>query len=155
MANTGLDTLLEMYLQSLMLKAHAEDSLKSAKGNLRFFFRYLRQQGINDIKQVKEKTIDDYLVYVYNYKKDNSEPLALRTISYRLSTLKYFYRFLRRVGVVKIDPAAKIQLPKLEDSIPRLIMTQEEMKRVLKAPDWRTAVGYRDRTIMEILYSSA
>lgn len=155
MANTDLESLFDMYLQSLMLRAQAEDTLKSAKDNMKCFFRYLRKQGINDISRVKEETINGYMVYLYDYRKKNNDPLAIRTIIYRLSGLKYFYRYLIRTGIVKIDPTTKIERPKEEDSIPRVIMTQEETKRLLKAPDWRTAIGYRDRTIMEILYSSA
>jgi len=72
----------------------------------------------------------------------------------RLQSIKAFYRWLTRSNHVLSNPAADIDLPKLEKRLPRDILTISEVEQVLSVPDVTTPLGLRDRAILETLYST-
>jgi integrase/recombinase XerD len=53
------------------------------------------------------------------------------------------------------DPASAITFAREPKLIPKEILTREEMVELIEAPDITTVLGYRDRTIMELLYTTA
>lgn len=81
------------------------------------------------------------------------EGLGARSVSRALSAARGFFRFLLLDGHVKADPTADICAPQGGQKLPRFL-TQEEVERLLAAPDTSTPEGVRDRTIIEILYAT-
>lgn len=76
-----------------------------------------------------------------------------RTLSRKLSSLRSFFRFLQREGVVEENPASLLMSPKLEKTLPKFL-DETEMLKLLEAPSADTVAGRRDRAIMETLYST-
>jgi len=68
--------------------------------------------------------------------------------------LRRFYDWLDRNGKVLVNPTLGFQLPKLEDRLPRTILTKSEMRRLLDAPDTSRLDGIRDKAILELFYSA-
>ncbi len=81
------------------------------------------------------------------------EGLAPRSVARALSAVRGFYRFLLLDGHIKADPSADIARPQGGQKLPRFL-TQEEMERLLEAPDTTTHEGVRDRTLFELLYAT-
>ena len=81
------------------------------------------------------------------------EGLAPRSVSRALSAVRGFYRFLLLDGHVKADPTADIMAPQGGQKLPRFL-TQEEVERLLQAPDTTTPEGVRDRALIELLYAT-
>ena len=81
------------------------------------------------------------------------EGLAPRSVGRTLSAVRGFYRFLLLDGHIKADPTADIARPQGGQKLPRFL-TQEEMERLLEAPDTTTPEGVRDRTLFELLYAT-
>jgi integrase/recombinase XerD len=81
------------------------------------------------------------------------EGLAPRSVGRTLSAVRGFYRFLLLDGHVKADPTADIARPQGGQKLPRFL-TQEEMERLLEAPDTTTPEGVRDRALFELLYAT-
>src|SRR5688500_10056695 len=79
--------------------------------------------------------------------------LSPRSVGRALSTVRGFYRFLLVDGHLKTDPTANLMSPQAGQKLPRFL-TEEEMGRLLNAPDTSTAEGVRDRTLIEILYAT-
>jgi integrase/recombinase XerD len=79
--------------------------------------------------------------------------LSPRTINRALSAFRGFYRFLLVDGHRDTDPTANLQSPQFGQKLPRFL-TEEEVGRLLSAPDTSTAQGVRDRTIIELLYAT-
>ena len=71
----------------------------------------------------------------------------------KLSALRAFGRYLRRERLVDTEPAALAAAPKREQRIPAHLSV-EEMARLLEMPDCSTALGRRDRAILELFYAS-
>jgi tyrosine recombinase XerC len=78
---------------------------------------------------------------------------ARTTIARKVASLRSFYRFLLREGVVGHNPASDLTLPRLEKRLP-IFLDEAEVLRLLEAPDPSDLAGRRDRAILEILYST-
>jgi integrase/recombinase XerC len=75
------------------------------------------------------------------------------SVARKLSALRSFVRFLRREGLIDADPAALAVAPRREQKIPAHLSV-DEMSRLLDAPDGSSALGRRDRAILELFYAS-
>ena len=76
---------------------------------------------------------------------------APSTVARRLASLRSYFRYLRREGVVESDPAAGLRNPKQARRLPRLLRV-DEVIRLLDAVPTETPLGLRDRAMLETLY---
>jgi integrase/recombinase XerC len=76
---------------------------------------------------------------------------ASSTVARRLASLRSFFRFLRREGLVASDPSAGLRNPKQARRLPRLLRV-DEVIRLLEGVPVDTAPGIRDRAMLETLY---
>jgi integrase/recombinase XerD len=70
-----------------------------------------------------------------------------------LSTLRRFYRYLVREGVCDQDPTVNLSSPKLGRSLPKSL-SESDVEALLASPDETTAMGKRDRAMLELLYAT-
>jgi len=78
---------------------------------------------------------------------------ARRTIARRLAAIRSFFAFLVERDIVESDPASILSAPKLPSRLPKTVQ-DESLAALLAAPDLSTAVGLRDRVVLEILYAT-
>ncbi len=92
-------------------------------------------------------TIREFLAYLYaqNYTKS--------TTARKLATLRSFYKFLIRRGLVSVNPLSTIRTPKQEKRLPKCL-DLEQVQRLLEAPGEADVLAARDRAMLEVLYSS-
>ncbi len=83
----------------------------------------------------------------------NQKQATKRTILRRLSSLRSFFKFLLKEGALAQNPLDDIDAPKLDKTIPSPL-SREEVDRLFAQPDAATFLGFRDRSIMELFYSS-
>lgn len=70
-----------------------------------------------------------------------------------LSSLRRFYGYLVREKQIEVDPVALLSGPKLGRSLPKSL-TEKDVELLLDAPDTKTTLGIRDRTLLEVLYAT-
>jgi integrase/recombinase XerC len=99
------------------------------------------------LSNIGHKTIRRYLALLIEQK------LHRKTVARRLSTLRSFFRFVRSQGWIDTDPTEEIESPKLAKTLPAAL-TYQQVTHLLEQPDISTYLGYRDRAMMEVLYSS-
>jgi integrase/recombinase XerD len=75
------------------------------------------------------------------------------TANRRLAVLRRFYRWSLREGVVARDPTLRLKGAKLPPRFPRAL-TESQVEALLAAPDAATALGLRDRAMLELLYAT-
>lgn len=75
----------------------------------------------------------------------------LRSNARLLSSLRGFYRWSLARGLIASDPLAEVRLPPARTSLPDTL-DEEEVERLLTAPDVDTPLGLRDRAMLEVLY---
>jgi integrase/recombinase XerD len=79
--------------------------------------------------------------------------LSARSIARRLATLRNFYGFLLREGLIDTDPAERLRAPRQWRTIPKFL-NLEEINKIIEAPDLSRPTGARDRAMVELLYAS-
>lgn len=78
---------------------------------------------------------------------------ARASVARKLSALRAFGRYLRREGLIDVDPALLAASPKRERKMPAHLSV-DEMVRLLEMPDASDPLGCRDRAILEMFYAS-
>lgn len=81
------------------------------------------------------------------------EGLAPTSVSRAVSAARGFYRFLMLDGHIKVQPAEDLDTPQGIAYLPRFL-TEEEIERLLNAPDIRSDEGLRDRAMFELMYAT-
>jgi integrase/recombinase XerC len=92
-------------------------------------------------------TIREFLAYLYgqNYTKS--------TTARKLATLRSFYKFLIRRGLVSVNPLSTIRTPKQDKRLPKCL-DLEQVQKLLDAPGDTDLLAARDKAMLEVLYSS-
>ncbi len=70
-----------------------------------------------------------------------------------LSSLRRFYRWALECGLIEGDPLAEVRLPRVRPALPNTL-EEAEVERLIDAPDVATALGLRDRAMLEVLYGA-
>lgn len=79
--------------------------------------------------------------------------ISKRTVVRRLSSLRSFFKHCMKQGYLERNPADEVESPKLEKRIPTSL-TYQQVERLFQGPEISNFLGFRDRCIMELFYSS-
>lgn len=79
--------------------------------------------------------------------------LSSRSVARHLTTLRNFYGFLLREGVMDVDPTEHLRTPRQWQTIPKFLNLQE-IEKLIEAPDTSRPTGLRDRAMLELLYAT-
>ena len=99
------------------------------------------------LEAVSRDDLVDFLAGLYR------EKLESRTVARQLVTLRNFFRYAQIQDLIAADPSANLESPKIRRSLPGYLRL-EEVERLLTQPDSKTALGLRDRAMLEVLYST-
>ena len=145
----------EEYLKHLQARNCSPHTVKNSKSVLKLFAGFLEEEGIVEIDQLTREVLEDYQQELAFTLTATGKPLAVRTQGKRLSVIKGFSRYLKEHDYLIHDPGAIIKLPRQAKQLPRAILDEPEIKKLIAAPDTRTNRGYRNRVIVELLYDTA
>jgi integrase/recombinase XerC len=76
-----------------------------------------------------------------------------RTVARKISSLRTFFKYLHTLEKIQVNPLEDLETPRLDKTIPPAL-SYEHIERLFSQPDTTTLLGFRDRTIMELFYSS-
>jgi len=154
--NTKFEKYVKPFQAYLEQKGHTERTIEGYIGDIRIYFTYLEdtKPSIERIDQITKKDIVDYQTYIYYYENNEGKRYTLSSQVSKLVAVKVFFRFLVRRDYLLYNPASDIELPKEPKRIPRSILTEKEVIKILEAADMETDIGIRDRAILETLYST-
>ena len=126
-----------------MEKGLSKNTLSAYRQDLFNFNSWLKDSKLENVDKIK---LLEYLAY--RLKQGYSTRSTART----LSSLRAFYAFLVAKSVILDNPTSKIDSPKLGHSLPK-ILSEEDVEKLIKAPDTKTSIGLRDRAMLELLYA--
>lgn len=116
--------------------------------------RYLDERGVHDLAALTPPVMAGFQSGLYQAKSRYGRPYQLKSQIITLNSVQVFGHFLAATGRTLCDPAEAIQLPREPKRLPGTFLTSAEMKKLLRQPDPSTVLGFRDRTIYEVLYST-
>lgn len=106
--------------------------------------------GLETDEQLANVKRSQLLEYMSQLKAQGRSPA---TIARKLAAIKSFYRFLTAERYINIDPAEVIEATKKGLHLPK-VLSVEEIEALLEEPNLGTVEGYRDRTMLEVLYAT-
>jgi integrase/recombinase XerD len=114
---------------------------------------WLRRKGV-DLAQARTEDLQTYQRELYTRKTRKGRPYSLGYQSSQITAVKGFYRFLYKRLFILRDPAAALELPRLEKRLPRAVLSQQEVRRILAVARDRSPIGLRDRAMLETFYAT-
>jgi site-specific recombinase XerD len=150
----NLDLFVNRWRQYQEIINRAPGTILTRGNSLKHLVTFLIQQGVSDIYDVRKEHLSSYqkeLFYQLNKKGRQNQP---GTLNNQIKAMKSFFSFLKIEGYLSYDPSRDIQYSKEPRALPKVILTEKEIKKLLKAPDIHNPFGYRDRAMLELLYSS-
>ena len=127
-----------------MERGLAQNTLSAYRADLQKFSQWLAKRD-RRLVECRREDLLDFLVSLAT-----SPP---RSAARRLSSLRRFFQHQLREGTVTQDPCERVEAPRLGRPLP-ISLTEREVESLLDAPDENTALGHRDRCMLETLYAT-
>lgn len=139
---------LEQFADYLALERGLSRNTLLAYGHdMEEFAEFLSGRGIRSPGEVRREDILEYLT------RRKEEGLSTRSLARKLVTLKVFFRYLSTEGGLARDPTEAMDSPHLWKLLPPTL-SEEEVERLLDAPDAASVQGLRDRAWLETFYAT-
>lgn len=143
-----MEDLIEAYVRYLSAERNLSPyTLRNYRADLSDFGRYLREVERIGPLAVDRHSFRRYLAQL------RQQGTASASVSRKVSTVRGFYRYLRREGKLPADPLAGVKGPKREQRLP-LVLNREHLTALIEAADSDTPQGLRDRAILELMYAA-
>jgi integrase/recombinase XerD len=158
----------DLYLSSLTASHYSEESVKSYSYALTKFTTFIQKQfsltnvhdnvhdrkDIKGIEDIEKEHILAYLLYIRSVKKKDNKPLSQSSIVKLISSLNGFFEYCFIQDFTLKELSAFLPPVKFNKTIKENIITNEEIEKVCKQIDLDSAVGYRDRLVIELMYTA-
>ncbi len=133
-------------------------TVKSQSMSLMRFIIWCDARALTAPTLITRPVLESYQRYLYNYRQTSGpkhgEPLGIIAQLGQMTAIKAWFKWLARQNVILSNPAADLILPKKPRALPKMILSVEDVERVLAQCDVTTVLGIRNRAILETLYSS-
>jgi integrase/recombinase XerD len=137
--------LIELFQDALWVEhGLSENTLSAYATDLRIFANWLQDKSL---LEVDAGDISGFLANRYN------KGISSRSAARMLSSLRRFYIYLIRENLVTVDPTALIESPHIGRPLPDSL-SEQDVERLLAAPETSNPLGHRDRVMLETLYAT-
>ena len=126
-------------------KHFSANTLAAYRNDLNQFVDYV--ETTDGAGQPDRDTVVNFMSYL------REREYAASTIARRIAAVKSFFHYLREQGTIGDDPTHALQAPKVGKCVPKSI-SKEEMERLLQQPKANSAMGLRDRAMLELIYAT-
>mgnify|MGYP000128948974 CR=1 FL=1 len=136
---------IELFLDSVWSESGLTENTLSAYGSdLKIFAKWLNNKTL---LEVTEASIASFLESRYK------EGVSSRSSARILSSLRRFYGYLQREGMLECDPTALIEAPHIGRTLPESL-SESDIDSLLDAPEITDVLGFRDKVMLELLYAT-
>lgn len=141
------EAVLDSFTESLLIEKHASLSTRdSYKRELSCFLCYLEENNL-DFTTIITAQIKNYLVY-----RSANGNLSSRTMSKVITILRVFYRWVLDEHMRLDNPTELLEKNKMARNLPK-VLDKTEVDKLLEVIDVSSDIGFRDRTLFELIYS--
>jgi integrase/recombinase XerC len=145
-----LEEYLKQFLEHLRYERNvSQHTLRNYSSDLEQFRTHLAAIGSLQIHvgEIDHLTIREWMSSLHSLNKKKT------SIARKIASLRTFFQFLVREGVIENNPAKLVATPKIERKLPNHL-SMEDSVRFIESPDLNTDLGKRDRAILEFLYAT-
>jgi integrase/recombinase XerC len=144
------DQHLEQFIQHLQYeRGVSPHTLRNYASDLAQFRSYMQKVGSGaeiEVREIDRLTLREWMAELHKGHKKTS-------VARKLASLRTFFQFLMREGVLDANPAKLVATPKIERKLPGHLSIEDAI-RFIETPDTNTDLGRRDRAIIEFLYAT-
>ena len=142
--NLNSEILIDNFIDELWLeKGLSKNTLTAYRNDIQTFSNWYKGNSLLEVERV------DLLDYLADRLKQG---FSSRSTARSLSSLRAFYSHLTVRHNLKEDPTSRVESPKLGRSLPKTL-SEEEVERLIQAPDVDDDIGLRDRAMLELIYA--
>ncbi len=140
-----IDRYIEKFIRYLEIERNAsKHTLVNYSIDLKSLREFLKEEPIEKVDYV---SLRRYLAHV---KETN---LSKVSIARKIASIRSFFKFLFREGIIKNNPASSLSTPKRDKHLPKFL-DEKEIVLLLESPGKEDEAGLRDGAILETLYST-
>lgn len=140
------------HLESLQARGFARSTIAARRLHLGRFAAILARGGVRRLNAVTEGSVEQFQLALGRSTSSPSPGPATRANI--VTAVRMFCVWAVRTRRITVDPALRLERPRLPRRLPRAVLSVGEVERVLARPDLSTRGGVRDRAILEVLYST-
>lgn len=129
------------------IKKTSQNTELSYQRDLTKFRRYAEENGISDVRGIKSEHLNGYIDSL------KAQNFKAATISRNIASIKAFYHYLVKLGVIPDDISVSLKAPKIEKKMPG-ILTAQEISDLLETPKGDSDKEIRDKAMLELLYAT-
>jgi integrase/recombinase XerD len=144
--------LLKQYEDHLHVR-YAEKTARGYLTVLRPHLAWLVSRGLT-LMAARSQDLAAYQTALVAFRKADGRPYSSDHQMQHVTVLRSFYGFLVRRGFLLTNPTGLLEYPKVENRLPRSILSKDEARKIIEAPDTRSPLGLRDRAILETFYAT-
>ena len=150
----GFWLLLQEHVTWLRVHNYSEATIRKRALYVRSFALWCFDRDLSSPAVINKPIIESFQRYLFRKRKANGQPLSWGSQHLHLKEVWAFFAWLTKVNHIPFNPAAEIELPKQPKTLPKAILSADEVEQVLSQPDATTTLGLRDRAILETFYST-
>lgn len=129
------------------VKRASKNTIASYKRDLLKLNNYLTDSGCQDIVHITSTNLNSYVLMI------EKQGMSTATVSRNIASIKAFFLYLLKQGVISEDPSEALKPPKIEKKAP-VILTIEEVNLLLEQPNGTAPKDIRDKAMLELLYAT-
>ncbi len=150
----GLAAYVARYIEWLKVHNYAAPTVLNRQMYLGYFVGWCHERGLTTPREITKPILERYQRSLYQHRKRNGEPLTFRGQHARLVPIRALFKWLARQNHLLYNPASELELPRLEQRLPKHVLTKAEVEQVLRQPDTSEADGPAGPAILETFYST-
>ncbi|GAB5761757.1 hypothetical protein JMUB7523_11900 [Staphylococcus aureus] len=143
-----METIIEEYLRFIQIeKGLSSNTIGAYRRDLKKYQDYMTEHHISHIDFIDRQLIQECLGHLID------QGQSAKSIARFISTIRSFHQFAIREKYAAKDPTVLLDSPKYDKKLPD-VLNVDEVLALLETPDLNKINGYRDRTMLELLYAT-
>ncbi|UXS74630.1 site-specific tyrosine recombinase XerD [Staphylococcus chromogenes] len=143
-----MQDVVDEYLRFIQIeKGLSENTIAAYRRDLNHYLNYLAAQKISNLDFIDRQIVQQWFGVLHD------EGRSTKSIARFTSTIRSFHQFALREKYAAKDPTVLIETPKYERKLP-YVLSIDEIDLLLTTPETSKNNGYRDRTMLELLYAT-
>ena len=143
-----------LFETTMRVRNLSEGTIRSTLWRLKRFLAFLGEREVTSVDRITGQMVRDYQLALHQALNSRGQPNTITYQNTLLSAALKFLQFLREEDHIVGDPGRGVAYAKAPKRLPASVLNPSEARKLLHAPDLSTVIGYRDRTILEVLYST-
>jgi integrase/recombinase XerD len=144
----------KVYLESLATRNYATDTQDNRRHTIKLFSAWAAERELTRVGQITRPILESFQRWLWQHTNARGQRLGWSTQRKHLGSIKDWFRWLARQNVIVHNPASELELPRPEKKLPYEVLTLSQVEKLLAVPDVRDPLGVRDRTLLELFYST-